>query len=223
MRAMETLVLTIGNRNYSSWSLRAHLVLARSGLAFATRMLPIDTPAFSLAIGAVSPTRKVPALRHGDLIVWDSLAIAEYVAEIAPEATLWPTERAARAVARSVSAEMHAGFAALRAELPMNLRSRRRVAPSPAARADIERVQAIWRECRARFGGGGPFLFGRFTIAEAFFAPVVARFATYGVELGPVATAYADAIAALPEVVVWRRDAAAETEVMDRNEVGEPA
>jgi glutathione S-transferase len=141
---------------------------------------------------------------HGELVVWDSLAICEYLAELFPQAKLWPEDATARAVARSVTAEMHSSFANLRTHMPMNLRARRPgEGRAPGVAEDIARVTALWSECRSRFGRGGPFLFGAFSIADAFYAPVVTRFVTYGVELDAVCGAYRDAVLALPTMKAW--------------------
>ncbi|HEY6940006.1 glutathione S-transferase family protein [Dokdonella sp.] len=212
-------LLVIGNKNYSSWSLRPWLLLRNHGVAFDEHRLLLDTPEFAREIGRWSPGRTVPALRHGDLVVWDSLAICEYANETFLDGAGWPREAAARAVARAVSAEMHSGFRALRTRMPMN--ARRRVqgfAYGDDVRADIERVFAIWRDCRARFGAGGPFLFGAFSIADAMYAPVVLRFVTYGVAIEPGLEAWADALLALPAMREWLRDSAAESEVVAATE-----
>ena len=202
---MSDLHLILGNKNYSSWSLRAWLALARSGLPFRETVIPMFEEDSARRIAEHSPSGKVPCLRHGDLAVWDSLAIGEYVAELAPAAHLWPADRAARAVARSACAEMHSGFPAMRNDMTMNLRaSRPGVGHTPAALADVAAVQARWRQLRERFGGGGEFLFGTFTLADCFYAPVVTRFETYGVELDPVSRRYLDAMRGLPELQRWR-------------------
>lgn len=207
---MADFTLTIGNRNYSSWSLRAYLALSHVGVAFDEVLVPLDLPETRAAILARSPSGRVPALRHGDVTVWDSLAIAEYLAETFPEAKLWPDDRAARALARSISAEMHSGFAALREHMPMNLRGRwPGRGRTRGVIADIERVLAIWRECRAR-AAGGPFLFGTFGAADAMYAPVCARFVTYDVAMDDVAKAYVGAVVAHPAMVRWARAAASE-------------
>src|SRR5690349_4162593 len=204
------LVLYVGNRNYSSWSLRAYLALAATGAPFRDEVIPLDVPETRAAIRTVNPAGKVPVLVHGDLRVWDSLAICEYLAELFPGAHLWPEDRAARARARSVSAEMHSGFVPLRRDMPMDLRAHRPgCGHTPEALADVRRVLAIWRECRAT-AASGPFLFGRFSIADAMFAPVTGRFVTYGVDLDDVCQAYVDAVQALPAMRAWR--AAAEQE-----------
>ena len=197
-------VLVIGSKRYSSWSLRPWLALKHSGIAFDEVVVRLRQPDTRSNILAHSPSGKVPLLRNGDLRIWDSLAICEYVAELACAVPLWPENRGARAVARSVSAEMHSGFPALRQHLPMDVAATIALPEVPAeAMADIARVKAIWADCRARFGAGGPFLFGRWSNADAMFAPVVTRFRTYGVDLDPVCAAYADAVHALPAMQEW--------------------
>jgi len=196
---MSDLTIYLGNKNYASWSLRAWLALKHSAAEFDEVVIPLYQPGSRQTVMQYSPSGRVPALRHGELTVWDSFAICEYLAEIFPEAGLWPADPAARAVARAVSAEMHSAFAALRDHLPMNMRSsfpNRGV--TPEVQADINRITAIWRDCRKRFGAGGDFLFGGFTIADAMYAPVVSRFRTYKIELEAEAQAYADAVWALP-------------------------
>jgi glutathione S-transferase len=209
-------LLLIGNQNYSSWSLRPWLFLRHAGVDFDFEMVPLDTPAFAERIGALSPTGKVPLLVDGERVIWDSLAICEYAREHYHIADAWPREPHARAVARSVVAEMHSGFAALRTAMPMNLR--RTPAPLPEVSADvardIARIIALWQDCRARFGGDGEFLFGRFGIADAFFAPVVARFQSYAVALDGTALAYVNSIASLPAMREWRRDAETEGQAL---------
>jgi len=207
---MRELVLTIGNKNYSSWSLRPYLALAATGAPFREEVIPLSRPDSKAAILAVNPAGKVPVLRDGDLVIWDSLAICEYLAEQFPAAGLWPADAAERARARAISAEMHSGFAALRENMPMDIRARKPGrGHTPAALADAARVLAIWRGCRAR-AQGGPFLFGRFSIADAMYAPVTTRFVTYGVELDEVGRAYVDAVAALPAMQAWVAAAAQE-------------
>lgn len=189
--------LVVGNKNYSSWSLRGwlalKLALAPSGAAFEEVVIPLDRPDSKAAIRAHSPSGRVPLLRHGTLAVWDSLAIGEYLAERFPDAGLWPQDPSARAIARAVSAEMHGGFAALRAELPMDMRNRAPVSPSAAALAEIARVLELWERCLAEFGAAaeGGFLFGAPCLADAFYAPVVSRFVTYGIPLDGAAAGYA--------------------------------
>ncbi len=201
---MADIIIYLGNKNYSSWSLRPWLALKQTGAAFDEEVIPLSEAATRSTVLRFSPSGRVPALKHNELTVWDSLAICEYLAETFPAAKLWPDDKAARAVAWAVSAEMHSGFAALRDHLPMNMRSsfpNRGV--TPEVQADINRITAIWRDCRKRFGAAGPFLFGGFTIADAMYAPVVSRFRTYKIELEAEAQAYADAVWALPALQEW--------------------
>ncbi|MDE1904255.1 MAG: glutathione S-transferase family protein [Alphaproteobacteria bacterium] len=210
---MADITIYIGNKNYSSWSLRAWLMLKQTGAPFESDVIPLYVPGSKETILKHSPSGKVPALRHGDVTVWDSLAIGEYLAETFPKAGLWPTASVARARARSVSAEMHSGFANLRRNLPMNLR--RKPTPRPLTdevTADVARVAALWRDCRQRFGSGGPFLFGAFGIADAMYAPVVSRLRSYAVPIDPDAAAYCDAIERHPPYREWA--AAAKDEPM---------
>jgi len=203
--------IVLGNKNYSSWSLRGWLALKRCGVPFDEEVVPLYQDDWRTRLLAVSPAGKVPVLQHGARAIWDSLAIAEYLAELFPAAGLWPEDREARALARAVSSEMHAGFAALRTAMPMNLRGD--IEPprrDEAVEADIARVVEIWQDCRARFGAGGPFLFGDFTAADAFYAPVAARFAAYDVDLPENAADYRDAVLAWPDIEEWRRAAVAE-------------
>lgn len=216
---MNGALLIIGNRNYSSWSLRGWLALARSGAEFEVRRLVFGTPEFRREVRRYSPTARVPVLLHAGRVVWDSLAIAEYANEVFAGGSLWPADVGARAHARAASAEMHAGFPALRAELPMNCRARgRRVAPSAAARADIERVRSLWRECRTRFGADGPWLYGSWSIADAVYAPVASRFLTYGVALDGEEAAYMETVLADPDLRAWVTLAAAEAETVTAGE-----
>lgn len=217
---MPKCVLVVGDKNYSSWSLRGWLPLKQTGIDFEEIVVPLMSPETRSTILAHSPSGKVPLLKYGEDTVWDSLAIAEYLAEHFPDAGLWPADPAARAVARSVTAEMHAGFMALRRALPMNLRAHFPGHPHAAdVDADIARVQALWRDCRSRFGAGGPFLFGRFTVADAFYAPVVGRFRSYDVPLDPVCQAYADAVWQAPAMQEWVAAALAETHIIPEYEV----
>jgi glutathione S-transferase len=205
--------LVIGNKAYSSWSLRPWLLMKHAGIPFEEVKLSLYQPDAKQALLSHSGAGKVPVLRDGGETIWDSLAIAEYLAEKHPEKKLWPADAAARAQARSVSAEMHSGFANLRSQMPMNVRRRIPRTPSPEVAADVARIQSIWSDCRSRFGAGGPFLFGAFSIADAMYAPVASRFHTYGVELAAPARAYAQALLALPAFQAWVADANAETEV----------
>ena len=212
--------LVIGNKNYSSWSLRPWLLLREAGVGFDEVRLPLDTAEFRDGIGRWSPTRRVPVLRDGDLVVWDSLAICEYASERWLAGGGWPADPEARAVARSAAAEMHSGYAALRAQLPMNVRRQ----PDGRhwdedAQRDIDRVQALWRELRTRFGGDGDFLCGDFGIVDAMFAPVCVRFRGYGVRTDDTAGAFMDAIFGLPAMREWIASARAEAERVAADEV----
>jgi glutathione S-transferase len=215
------LKLVIGNKNYSSWSMRAWLALKAGNIAFDEVFIPLYTgPADKQRILDFTHSGKVPALVDGDLTIWDSLAIIEYAAERFPDARLWPEDRAWRAHARSISAEMHSGFAALRNECGMNLhRPVGAIAMSAEARADIARIQQIWIECRARYGKSGPFLFGSFGGADAMFAPVVHRFRTYAIAVVPEVKAYMDTMMALPAFQEWTRAGLAETLVVEKFEI----
>lgn len=211
--------LIIGNKNYSSWSLRPWLALRATGIAFTEQKLGFFTEEFSRKVGAVSPAGLVPVLLDQDFAVWDSLAICEYVAERHPEAGLWPKDAKARARARSLVAQMHSGFGALRNALPMNIEAHLPGIKLPeAAQQDISRLQAIWHDTRAEFGQGGPFLFGAFSIADAFFAPVVSRFTTYGIAAAGAVRDYMDAVLALPAMQDWMRDARAEATFVPEDE-----
>ena len=211
---MTELTLVVASKNYSSWSLRPYLALAHTGQPFREVVVPLGQPDTAALIAKHSPSGRVPVLLHGALSLWDSLAICEYLAETFPQARLWPEDAAARALARSVTAEMHSGFTTLRQHMPMNLRARRPgEGRAPGVAEDIARITSLWRECRERFGQGGPFLFGRFSIADAFYAPVVTRFVTYGVELESVGQAYRDAVLALPAMKAWEEAARSEPPV----------
>jgi glutathione S-transferase len=211
---MPNLVLVIGNKAYSSWSLRPWLLMRQAGIAFEELRLSLYTEGAKQKILQYSPTGKVPVLRDGGLTIWDSLAICEYLAEKHPEKQLWPADVAARALARAISAEMHSGFTNLRSQMPMNVR--RQIpgrAKTPEAVAEIARIEAIWNDCRSHHGKRGPFLFGAFSIADAMYAPVVSRLHTYGVTLPGKAGEYAGAIHALPAMQEWIAGAHAEIEV----------
>jgi glutathione S-transferase len=217
----DMLKLVIGNKNYSSWSMRPWLALRANDIPFEEIFIPLYTndKADKERILSFSHSGKVPALIDGDVTIWDSLAIIEYLAERFPDARLWPEDRASRAHARSISAEMHSGFAALRNECGMNLhRPIRALALSHDARANVARIQEIWAECHARYGKLGPFLFGAFSGADAMFAPVVHRFLTYAIPVAPDARHYVDAMLALPAFQEWTRDGLAETLLIDRFE-----
>lgn len=197
-------LLVVTNKNTSSWSLRPWLALKVAGVDFEERVLLMDTPEFKAEVKKLSPTRKVPLLVHDNVTIWESLAICEYAAETW-SASLWPADKKARALARSVSNEMHAGFMPLRRACSMNLQGDfKGTTLSPEAGGDVHRVLEIWRDCRARFGAGGPFLFGSFTIADAMFAPVCTRFTTYGIPADEVGQRYIDTIQAMPAFLEWK-------------------
>jgi glutathione S-transferase len=214
------LKLVIGNKNYSSWSMRPWVALKAGNIAFEEVLIPLYTgEADKKRLLAFTPSGKVPVLIDGDVTIWDSLAIIEYAAERFPQARLWPEDRMQRAQARSISAEMHSGFAALRNECGMNLRRPvGAIALSADARANVERIQQIWVECRERYGKLGPFLFGNFGGADAMFAPVVHRFRTYAIELAPDAGSYMDTMMSLPAFQEWTRAGLAETLVIEKFE-----
>ena len=217
------LTLLIGNKNYSSWSFRPWIAMKTLGIPFEQEVINLDAPDFRERVTKISPTGKVPALADGDVRVWESLAILEYLAETFPQVGLWPADAKPRAHARAVVSEMHAGFVPLRRLCPMNMwRPPKVLDLTPEASADVRRIEALWTECRERFGEGGPFLFGAFGAADAMYAPVVSRLHTYQVAVGPTARAYMVAIMALPAFVEWRAAALAEPWVLARNEVDWP-
>lgn len=218
---MSTPVLVIGNHNYSSWSLRGWLALRKAGVAPDLIRLPLDTPEFHEAIRPHSPTGRVPVLHHEGITIWDSLGIAEYANEVFAAGGLWPVNRVARAEARSAVAEMHSGFGALRAALPMNCRARnRQVALTPAVAADIERVRALWADARARYAGEGDGLFGPPGLADVFYAPVALRFRTYGIAVEGAAGEWMQRLLADEDIVWWCAQAEAEREVIAAEELG---
>ena len=210
--------LIIGNKNYSSWSLRPWLHLRESGIDFEEVRIPLYAPGSAEAIARFSPAGRVPVLVDDDVTVWDSLAIVEYVRERRGDAAGWPDERAARARARSIVAEMHSGFLGIREELPFNIRARSPIALerlSETARNQVARVLQIWSECRTENAYQGDWLFGRFTIADAFYAPVALRFVTYGIEVPAAAQSYIDAVTGLASVREWIAAAQSEPETLD--------
>lgn len=211
--------LIIGNKNYSSWSLRPWLAMKVAGITFEEEVIPLYEPDSPERVAKYSPVKKVPVLIDGDVTVWESLAILEYLAEKYPSAGMWPADTKARAQARTVSNEMHAGFQALRKNCPMNLW----LPPKPRAHApdvlqDADRIEAIWADCRTRFADGGEFLFGAFSAADAMYAPVVARFYNYGFSVSSETKSYMKAVMALPAWAEWKQAAFAEPWVMQGNE-----
>jgi glutathione S-transferase len=215
--------LVIGNKNYSSWSMRPWIAMKVKGIAFDETVIPIYHPGSKEKFLAHSPAGRVPILLDGDVRVWESLAILEYLAEKFPDAQLWPRDAAARAYARAIANEMHAGFLPLRRHLPMNMWRpvTKRHLTSEAA-ANVKRIDQMWSDCRARFGAGGAFLFGAFTAADAMYAPVVSRLHTYAVDVSPAARAYMDAVIALPAWQEWTAAALAEEWVLAEDEVDWP-
>jgi glutathione S-transferase len=217
------LELVIGNKNYSSWSLRPWIAMKAAGIRFDETVIPLDAPDFKQRVGKLTPAGKVPVLIDGGLPIWESLAILEYLAEKFPEAELWPADTVARAHARALSAEMHAGFAPLRRHCPMNIRR----LPKPRqltaeVEGDVKRIDTMWADCRARFGKGGSFLFGGFGAADAMYAPIVSRLHTYGMDVSSAARSYMDAVMALPGWAEWTAAARREPWVMQRCEVDWP-
>ena len=203
--------LFIGNKCFSSWSLRPWLAMKQLGLPFEETVIRLRQPDTKSNIRALARSEKVPCLHHGRRVIWESISILEYLAEFVPDAQLWPRDPDARALARSMSAEMHAGFVELRQEWGMNLR--RKKTPKPLegpARDQAKRIEDYWRRMRATYGAGGPFLFGQFTAADAMYAPVACRFETYGGTLSPDTRAYCDAILATDGMRQWYAEASAE-------------
>jgi len=214
--------LIIGNKNYSSWSLRAWLLLKEAGIEFSEHRIALDTPDSASEIATYSSAGCVPILQLDDLTVWDTLAIAETVAEQWPDKRLWPADREARAHARAISAEMHSGFPDLRTCLPMNCRAMgRKITLPDAVGNDIDRVIAIWAECHKKYGDKGGWLFGEFSIADAMFAPVVLRFRTYGINLPESAGFYPQRLLESEATQEWLLAAESETEVIEREEAGQ--
>ena len=216
-----SLKLIIGNKNYSSWSLRPWLVLRHFGISFSEEKVLLDTPDTRARLLEFSGSAKVPVLVDRDIKVWDSIAIIEHLAERFPECAIWPVSVAVRAEARSVSAEMHSGFVALRTEMPLNCRARgRKVQVTESLRSDVARVIELWSDLRTRFAAGGPWLFGEFSAADAMYAPVALRFVTYGVEIENPAQSFLRAVLGSPDIQEWLSAAREEPEIMPSGEVG---
>ncbi|KQY13820.1 glutathione S-transferase family protein [Rhizobium sp. Root482] len=215
---MSKLTLYVGNKNYSSWSFRPWLALEACGIEFEDVVIPFDFAAGNPKIRDISPTGRVPVLEHGDIRVWESLAIIEYAAELYPQAGLWPQDRSERAAARSYSMEMLSGFRALRSACPMNIRREKRAIDLPeGVMEDVARIETIWREAVAR--SGGPFLFGRFSAVDAMFAPVVNRFEIYDLTRNPGSLEYMDAVKTHPAFRKWQEAALAESWIVPEDEV----
>lgn len=216
--------LVIGNKTYSSWSLRPWIALKVAGVPFEETVISLDAPDFKARVTSISGTGKVPVLIDGDVQIWESLAILEYLAEKFPSAHVWPRDTAMRAHARAIAAEMHAGFLPVRRHLPMNFsRPVRERALDDEAAANVQRIDTMWSACRARFGQGGPFLFGSFGAADAMYAPVVSRFHTYAVAVSAASRAYMEAVMALPAWSEWRAAARREPWVLAHDEVDWPS
>ncbi len=217
---MEKLRLIIGNKNYSSWSLRPWIAMKMAGLKFEETVIPLYEENSKEKLLVVSPVGTVPVLKDEDLTISDSLAILEYLADKYPQSHLLPDTLQDRAKLRSVCSEMHSGFFPLRGAMPMNTKKTISLNLSDDVVANVNRVKAIWLDCRGTYASKGPFLFGHFTIADAMFAPVVSRFKTYGIELDPVCAEYCQIILDLPAMKLWYADAAKETWVIQQSEIG---
>ncbi|MBG1231608.1 glutathione S-transferase family protein [Aestuariivirga litoralis] len=217
---MATPLLIIGNKNYSSWSLRPYMALAGAGIAFDEKMIRFGEPQFSKTVKRISKAGLVPILKHNGLVIWETLAIMEYIAETWPEKNLWPKNKAARALARSMCSEMHAGFRHIRNACPMNLRRPPKQVPmTDGIRADVARLESLWADARKAYGKGGPFLFGKFSNADAMFAPVVTRLDTYAIPVSKQSRAYMDAILQSPAFRSWLTEALKEKWIVPEDEV----
>ena len=221
---MSKSILVIGNKNYSSWSLRGWLAAKHAGLDFEEVNIDLYTPTSKAELLKHSPTGMVPFLKHADTGVWDSMAIIEYCARLAPSKFWWPEDNAAFAYARAIAAEMHSGFFALRSHVPMNLRANfSGLALSPEVEADVRRIEDLWTEARQIFGDGGDFLFGDYSAADMMYAPVVHRFNSYGIEVNPACRTYMDAVLAHPDIREWASEASSETAIIVSGEVPKDA
>ncbi len=217
---MAKLKLVIANKNYSSWSLRPWIAMKMAGIPFEEEMIRFGEPRFGREIRKVSKAGMVPVLIDGDTVIGESLAILEYLAERYPDKNLWPKQRKARAVARAVSSEMHAGLRGIRSACPMNLRRPPKAIPmTDAVKGDVARIETIWRECRKEFGKGGPFLFGKFCNADAMFAPVATRIDTYTIPVSRDTRKYVNTIMAMAPFRSWKADALKETWIVPEDEV----
>ena len=212
---MSKRILVIANKRYSSWSLRPWLMMEQAGIPFEEKQIFLRKPDSAKKIKVFSESGRVPVLIEGDIAVWESLAIGEYLAESFPNKNLWPKNKAARAAARAIASEMHAGFTALRTHCPMNcVKQKRGVKLNGEVLSDVARIQEIWRDARKKFGKEGAFLFGQFSIADAMYAPVVTRFQTYGIPVDMVSRSYMEAILSLPAMQEWIRAAKEEKEII---------
>jgi len=212
--------LYIGNKNYSTWSLRAWLIFDKSTIKFEEEKLTLDSKAFYQVLKNVTPTQKVPSLVDGKTTVWDSLAICEYINDVYLSGSAWPTAAHEKAKARALACEMHSGFNAIRNEIPMNIRAKRKVVLTNQAQEEIRRIESIWSEQHLQFKELGGWLFGQWSIADAMFAPVALRLGTYGIKLNAHATAYLDQVLNCPSIQRWIADAALETDIVESDEAG---
>ena len=218
------LTLAIGNKAYSSWSLRPWIMLSECGIPFAEDFIPLDTPEFKTRVAAYGAGQTVPILKHGDIVVWESLAIIDYLAELFPDRGIWPRDPAARAFARAIAAEMHAGFGALRRACPMNIRKHYAYRDRGAdVQRDVARIEHLWGHASQHFGGGGPFLFGPFGAADAMYAPVVTRLQTYSIPVNATTRAYMDAVLNTSSFQIWHQAAMAEPFIVAHDEIDEQA
>jgi glutathione S-transferase len=217
---MSKATLVIGNKNYSSWSLRPFMAMAMADIPFEEKFIRFGEPAFSRAVRKISKAGQVPILLHNGLTIWDTLSIMEYLAETWPDRNLWPKTKAARAMARSVCAEMHAGYRNLRNACPMNLRRPIRAVPlNEGILKDVERIESLWRQCRKEHGKGGPFLFGKFGIADAMFTPIVTRLETFDFKVAVDTQHYMNAVLATPAFHEWKDGALKEKWIVAEDEV----
>lgn len=217
---MSALILIIGNKNYSSWSLRPWVFMKQNQMAFTEKRIILSAETTEEELSQYSSGFKVPILQDGDLLIWDSLSILEYLSETYLQSKGWPKNAEARAMARSVSAEMHSSFYALKKELPMNCRKQfKNIKLSSAALQGVERITALWQTCRTKFGKDGEWLFGEYTIADAMFAPVALRFAGYDISLGDGESAYVQSVLKQPAIVEWIAAGKAETEIIPEDEI----
>ena len=213
-------LLVVGNRNYSSWSLRPYMALAMAGIDIDQKLIRFTDQQFSVKVARISKAGLVPILKHNGLVIWDSMAILEYLAETWPSKNLWPKSKSARAYARSISTEMHSRFSNLRSACPMNLRRPPKPIPmTDAVLADVARIEAIWRDCRKTYGKGGKFLFGKFCNADAMFGPVVTRLHTFAIPVARETRTYMDAVMATPAFQTWKAAALQESSVVPEDEV----
>lgn len=218
------ITLAIGNKAYSSWSLRPWILLSECGIPFSEDFIPLDTPEFKTRVAAYGAGKTVPILKHGDIVVWESLAIIDYLAELFPDRGIWPSDPAARAFARAIAAEMHAGFGALRRACPMNIRKAfARKDRGADVQADVARIENLWGEARRRFVADGRFLFGAFSAADAMYAPVVTRLQTYSVAVNETTRAYMDAVLNTSSFQIWHQAAMAEPFTLKHDEIDEAA